>query len=73
VREFTAQYKCNDEFDALRRDMETTKQFLDETFSAYTTRWRAKATKMMNYPTKDEELQMIMKNLLLEFKKYMGF
>ena len=53
--------------------METTKQFLDETFSAYTTRWRAKATKMMNYPTKDEELQMIMKNLLLEFKKYMAF
>ena len=42
--EFHNQYKYNLEVDVKRRDLETTKQEPKESFSAFITKWRSKAT-----------------------------
>ena len=49
--------------DVTPRDLETTSQREDETFSKFLVRWRAKASKMMNRP-KEKEVNMVMKGLL---------
>ena len=36
--------------DVTLRDLETTKQGFGETFSKYMTRWKGKASKMVNMP-----------------------
>ena len=61
--EFTNHYKYNTEVDVTRRDLETTKQAVNETFSSFITRWRIKASQMANRP-KEEQIQMVVKNLL---------
>ena len=44
--------------------METTKQGVEETFSEYMTRWKTKASRMVNRPNKKDQINMIIKNLL---------
>ena len=63
-REFHNQYKYNIEVDVTRRDLETTKQESKESFSTFITKWRSKAAHMMNRPSKEEQLTMVVKNLL---------
>ena len=70
-REFHNQYKYNIEVDVSRRDLETTKQGLKESFSTFITKWRSKATQMMNRPSEEEQLTMVVKNLLPVFHKYL--
>ena len=70
-REFHNQYKYNIEVDVTRRDLETTKQELKESFSAFITKWRSKATQMMNRPNEEKQLTMVVKNLLLVYHKYL--
>ena len=70
-REFHNQYKYNIEVDVTRRDLETTKQELKESFSAFITKWRSKATQMMNRPNEEEQLTMVVKNLLFVYHKYL--
>ena len=53
-REFHKKYKYNMEVDIIRRDLETTNQELKESFSAFITKWRAKATQMMSRPSEEE-------------------
>ena len=48
----------------MRRDSETTKQEPKESFLAFITKWRSKATQMMNRPNEEEQLTMVVKNLL---------
>uniref|UniRef100_A0A2N9GA18 G-patch domain-containing protein n=1 Tax=Fagus sylvatica TaxID=28930 RepID=A0A2N9GA18_FAGSY len=62
--EFTRYFNYNNEVDVTRRDLETTKQDPKETFSAFITRWRAKAAHMPNRPNEEEQLQIVVKNLL---------
>ena len=62
--EFYKQYKYNTKVDITRRDLETTKQKPKETFSVFITRRRAKAAQMTNRPNKEEQIQMVVKNLL---------
>ena len=50
--------------DVKRRDLETTKQELKESFSTFITKWRSKAAQMMNRPNEEEQLTMVVKNLL---------
>ena len=49
----------------------TTKQELKESFSTFTTKWRSKATQMMNRPSEEEQLVMVVKNLLPVYYKYL--
>ena len=63
-REFHNQYKYNIEVDVTRRDLETTKQELKKSISAFITKWRAKVAQMMNKPSEEEQIQMVVKNLL---------
>ncbi|KAK9993562.1 hypothetical protein SO802_023265 [Lithocarpus litseifolius] len=46
------------------RDLETTKQGVRETFSEYMTRWKTKASRMVNRPNEKDQINMIIKNLL---------
>ena len=68
-REFHNQYKYNIEVDVTRRDLETTKQEPKESFSAFITKWRAKAAQMITTPSEEEQIQMMVKNLLPIFHK----
>ena len=69
-REFHNHYKYNLEVDITRRDLETMKQELKESFSTFITKWRSKATQMMNRPSEEEQLAMVIKNLLPVYHKY---
>ena len=50
--------------DVTLRDLETTKQGVRETFSEYMTRWKGKASRMVNRPNEKDQVNMIIKNLL---------
>ena len=68
---FHNQYKYNIEVDVMRRDLETTKEEPKESFSTFITKWRSKAAQMMNRPSEEEQLTMVVKNLLLIYHKYL--
>ena len=70
-REFHNQYKYNIEVDITRKDLETTKQEPKESFFTFITKWRSKATQMMNKPNEEEQLTMVVKNLLPIYYKYL--
>ena len=69
--EFHKQYKHNIKVDIRRRDLETTKQEPKESFFTFITKWRSKATQMMNRPSEEEQLVMVVKNLLPVYHKYL--
>ena len=69
--EFHNQYKYNIEVDVTRRDLETTKQEPKESLSTFITKWMSKAAQMMNKPSEEEQLTMIVKNLLPVYHKYL--
>ena len=50
--------------DVTLRDLETTKQGVGETFSKYMTRWKGKASKMVNRPNEKDQIDMIIMNWL---------
>ena len=59
------------EVDITRRDLETTKQEPKESFFTFITKWRAKAAQMMGRPSEEEQLDMVVKNLLPVYHKYL--
>ena len=59
------------EVDITRRDLETTKQEPKESFFTFITKWRAKAAQMMSRPSEEEQLDMVVKNLLPVYHKYL--
>ena len=63
-REFYNQYKYNIEVDITRRDLETMKQDPKESFSTFITKWRSKAAQMMNRPSEEEQLTMVVKKFI---------
>ncbi|XP_075674889.1 uncharacterized protein LOC142644094 [Castanea sativa] len=69
--EFHNQYNYNIEVDVTRRDLETTKQESKESFSTFITKWRSEAAQMLNRPSEEEQLTMVVKNLLLVYHKYL--
>ena len=64
VEFFVDQFIFNTEIDVPLRDLETTKQGVGETFSEYMTRWKTKASRMVNRPNEKDQINMIIKNLL---------
>ena len=57
--------------DITRIDLETKKQEPKESFSTFITKWRSKAGQMMNRPSEEEQLAMVVKNLLPVYHKYL--
>ena len=53
--------------DVTLRDLEATKQGIGETFSEYMTRWKGKTSRMVNSPNEKNQINMIIKNLLLAY------
>ena len=64
VELFVDQFIFNTMIDVTLRDLETTKQGVGETFSEYMTRWKGKASRMINRPNEKDQINMIIKNLL---------
>jgi len=64
VELFMGQFIFNTMIDMILRDLETTKQGVGETFSEYMTRWKGKASRMVNWPNEKDQINMIIKNLL---------
>ena len=70
-REFHNQYKYNIKVDVIRRDLETMMQEPKEFFFTFITKWRSKAAQMMNRPSEEEQLTMVVKNLFPVYHKYL--
>ena len=51
---FIKQIVFNIMINVILRDLETTKQGLNETFFEYMTRWKGKASKMVNRPSEKD-------------------
>ena len=61
---FVDQFIFNTMIDVTLRDLETTKQGMGETFSKYTTKWKTKASRIVNRSSEKDQINMIIKNLL---------
>ena len=64
VELFMDQFVFNTMIDVTVRDLETTKQGVGGTFE-YMTRWNWKASRIVNRPNEKDQINMIIKNLLL--------
>jgi len=67
VELFVDQFIFNTKIDVTLRDLETTKQGVGYTFLEYMTRSKGKASRMVNRPNEKEQINMIIKNLLLAY------
>ena len=67
VELFVDQFIFNTMIDVTLRDLETTKQGIGEMFFEYMTRWKNKVSRMVNRPNKKDQINMIIKNLLLVY------
>ena len=64
VELFVDQFIFNTVIDVTLRDLETTKQRFNETFSKYMMRWKKKVSRIVNRPNENDLINMITKNLL---------
>ena len=67
VELFVDQFIFNTMIDVTLRDLETTKQGIGEMFFEYMTRSKNKVSRMVNRPNKKDQINMIIKNLLLVY------
>ena len=70
---FHNQYHYNIEIDITRRELEITKQRNGEPFSSFLMRWRNKAAQMINRPSEQEQVDIIIQNLQPEYKNLLQF
>ena len=61
---FVDQFIFNTMIDVTLRDLETTKQGVGETFYEYMTRWKNKASRMVNRSNEKDKINMSIKILL---------
>ena len=64
VEAFAQKYLYNVQLDVSLRDLETTKQLSNDSFSNFLMRWRGKASQMPNQPSEKDQVRMVMKNVL---------
>ena len=67
VELFVDQFIFKTMIDVTLKDLETTKQGVAETFFEYVTRWKGKASRMVNRPNEKDQIHIIIKNLLLAY------
>ena len=58
------QFVFNTMINVTLKDLETTKQGVGETFFEYMTRWKTKASRIVNRPIEKDQINMIIKNLI---------
>ena len=63
VKAFITQYEYNKEFDVTSRDFETTRQKYNVSFAKFLTRLRNKAAKMVQRPSENDQVRIVIKNL----------
>ena len=68
---FVDQFIFNTMINVTLRDLETTKQGVGETFSEYMTRWKNKASRMVNRPNEKDQINMIIKNLFSVYNSWL--
>ena len=61
---FIDQFIFNIMIDMTLRDLETTKQGFNKTFSKYMMRWKSEVSRMVNRPNEKDQINMIIKYLL---------
>ena len=61
---FVDQFIFNTMIDVTLKDLQTIKQGVRETFSKYMTRWKGKASRMVNRLNEKDQINMIIKNLI---------
>ena len=61
---FIDQFIFNIMIDVTLRDLETTKQGFNKTFSKYMMRWKSEVSRMVNRPNEKDQINMIIKYLL---------
>ena len=61
---FMDQFIFNTMINVTLRDLETTKQGFNETFSEYMMKWKNKVSRMVNMPNEKDQINMIIKNLV---------
>ena len=59
--EFNKQYRYNIKVDVTWRELETSKQRNGETFTSFLTRWREKSSQMINRPSEQKQVDIIVK------------
>ena len=64
VEAFAQKYLYNVQLDVSLRDLETTKQLSNDSFSNFLMRWKGKASQMPNQPSEKDQVRMVMKNVL---------
>ena len=64
VEAFAQKYLYNVQLDVSLRDLETTKQLSNDSFSNFLMKRKGKASKMPNLPSEKDQVRMVMKNVL---------
>ncbi|XP_077229583.1 uncharacterized protein LOC143862424 isoform X2 [Tasmannia lanceolata] len=70
--QFIKQFKYDDGTEITRKDLERTKQDSKESFLTFVKRWRRLAAQMMQCPSEEEQIQMIMKNISSQLQYHMS-
>ncbi|XP_077246075.1 uncharacterized protein LOC143885930 [Tasmannia lanceolata] len=70
--QFIRQFKYDDGTEITRKDLERTKQDLRESFLTFVKRWRRIAAQMMERPSEEEQVQIIMKNISPQLQYHMS-
>ncbi|XP_077244859.1 uncharacterized protein LOC143884896 isoform X2 [Tasmannia lanceolata] len=70
--QFIRQFKYDDGTEITRKDLERTKQDLRESFLIFVKRWRRIAAQMMERPSEEEQVQIIMKNISPQLQYHMS-
>jgi hypothetical protein len=63
INSFITQFSFITMIDITMRELETTKQKDEDTFSEYHVRWREKASKIINCPIEKDQVNIMMKRL----------
>ncbi|RVW30128.1 hypothetical protein CK203_083243 [Vitis vinifera] len=69
AREFLTQFAFNADIDVSRRELEATRQRLEESISSFVTRWRAKVASMIDRPKEQDQIDMVLRNLQPRFAR----
>ena len=69
AHEFLTQFAFSADIVVSRRELEATRQRLDESISSFVTRWRAKVAGMIDQPKEQDQIDMVLRNLQPRFAR----
>ena len=69
VHEFLTQFAFSADIDVSRRELEATRQRPEESISSFVSRWRVNVVGMIDRPKKQDQIDMVLRNLQLRFAR----